>query len=310
MQVKYQSLPNVFPFWVLQSYLILPPSAWLFARLNTKTDFVFTNKYLLLYIPAGIDIIIQTAWYLYRHFTGPLPSLLEFKLWFLFAEFLPIVWMVAVLFMYGRTLLSLSGQAKDRLNLFSAIHLFKIYGLFTFLVLLTTLWIGGVLFNLQIFGYIELLLTFFLFALGYIGYFNPNFFNVPKLLKSKTAESNVAAFPNYDDQKELHRLTNLFEQEGLHTRSKLSLEELAGELKLPPRYVSYLINTYHTTNFHHFVNAYRVKEVIRKINDPAQQHKTLLALALESGFNSKSTFNQVFKSHTGQSPSEFLLLKR
>jgi AraC-like DNA-binding protein len=47
---------------------------------------------------------------------------------------------------------------------------------------------------------------------------------------------------------------------------------------------------------------------MRKMEDPAEQHKTLLALALESGFNSKSSFNQVFKSLTGQSPSEYLLL--
>jgi AraC-like DNA-binding protein len=158
--------------------------------------------------------------------------------------------------------------------------------------------------ELPIFKLLEGVLAVFLFALGYIGYFKPAFFEVPALVKEKPAEGGT--FPHYHDQQELQRLAAMFEQKAIHTRSKLSLEELAAELKLPARYVSYLINTYHQANFHYFVNSYRVKEVIRKINNPAEQHKTLLALALESGFNSKSTFNEVFKNHTGQSPSQYL----
>jgi AraC-like DNA-binding protein len=100
-----------------------------------------------------------------------------------------------------------------------------------------------------------------------------------------------------------------FVEQKLHRQPKLSLEELAGQLKLPERYVSHLINVYHHGNFHNYVNGWRVKEVIEKINDPAEQHKTLLALALEAGFNSKSSFNQIFKSHTGRTPSEVLRAK-
>jgi AraC-like DNA-binding protein len=42
------------------------------------------------------------------------------------------------------------------------------------------------------------------------------------------------------------------------------------------------------------------------MKDPQVQHKTLVALAMEAGFNSKSTFNQVFKMQTGMTPSEYL----
>jgi AraC-like DNA-binding protein len=209
----------------------------------------------------------------------------------LFAEILPIVGMLAVLFLYGCKLFVFSWHMKQ---VAAPIHLLKLYGFFTFFVLLTILWIAGVIIDLPVFSSLELIITLFLFALGYIGYFSPSFFDVPRLIQQKTAEAS--GFPHYNDQKELSRLSALFEKDNLHTRSKLSLEELAGKLKLPPRYVSYLINTYHGTNFNHYVNTYRVQ--------------TLLALALESGFSSKSTFNQVFKSHTGQSPSEYLLCKK
>ncbi|QHT70046.1 AraC family transcriptional regulator [Rhodocytophaga rosea] len=310
MQVKYHSSPDVFPFWLLQSYLMLPPSVWLFAQMTTYADFVFHRKHLLFYIPAGVDIAVQMGWYLHFRFVGHSIHLLDIKAWFLFAEILPILWMGVVLAVYAQRLLVISGQLKKEAIHVSVIHLVKIYGVFVFLLLLTILWIAAVLMYMRVFSLIELIITLFLFALGYIGYFNPAFFEVPKLLKKKTAGTEPPLFPNYNDQVELERLTHAFEQHSLHMRSKLSLEELAGELNVPSRYVSYLINRYHATNFHSFVNTYRVKEVIRKINDPAQQHKTLLALALESGFNSKSAFNQVFKTHTGQSPSEYLLVKR
>jgi AraC-like DNA-binding protein len=306
MQVQYGSSPNAFPFWVFQSYLVLPPAIWLFAQLNTTPEFVLKRNYYLLFVPACLDIFVQIAWNLWRRLTGePLPSLIEIKPWYLFAEMLPIVGMIAVLYVYGRKLFFFSRQMRE---ITAPVHLLKLYGFFTFFVLLTVLWIGGAIINLPVFSSLELILTLFLFALGYIGYFNPSFFDVPRLMHQKNAE--LASFPHYNDQRELSRLAGMFEKDGLHTRAKLSLEELAAELKLPPRYVSYLINTYHGTNFNHFVNTYRVEEVIRKISDPAESYKTLLALALESGFSSKSTFNQVFKSHTGQSPSQYLLCRK
>jgi AraC-like DNA-binding protein len=309
MQVQYGSDPGAFPFWVLESYLLLPSAVWCFAQINTKPEFIFNRRHFLLFLPAIVDMLGQISWYLRRRLTGEqLPSLMDITPWFLFAEILPIIGMVAVLGLYGRKLVSLSRQMKEISIQSVPFHLVKLYGFFIFFLLLTILWIGGVLVDLPVFTYIEFILTLFLFALGYIGYFNPSFFDVPKLIQKKVTEA--PAFPHYDDQNELTRLKDLFEQQGLHTRSKLSLEELASKLKLPPRYVSYLINTYHGTNFHHFVNSYRVQEVMRKISNPAERHKTLLALALESGFSSKSAFNQVFKSHTGQSPSNYLVLKK
>jgi len=58
-------------------------------------------------------------------------------------------------------------------------------------------------------------------------------------------------------------------------------------------------------NFNDFINEYRVIDTARKMQDPAYDHITLLGIAFESGFNSKRTFNRVFKEMTGKSPVEF-----
>ena len=68
--------------------------------------------------------------------------------------------------------------------------------------------------------------------------------------------------------------------------------------------LSRVINSGFGQNFNDYVNEYRVREAERRLRDPRFRHYTLLAVALESGFNSKSTFNRVFKKLRGATPSE------
>jgi AraC-like DNA-binding protein len=59
-------------------------------------------------------------------------------------------------------------------------------------------------------------------------------------------------------------------------------------------------------NFYNLVNDYRVEEVKRRLEDPQYKHLTILAIAYDSGFNAKSSFNTIFKEKTGSTPSEYL----
>jgi len=85
---------------------------------------------------------------------------------------------------------------------------------------------------------------------------------------------------------------------------ELTLTELAHRLRTHPALLSKVINAGCGQNFNDFVNTYRVQEARRKLADPRLAHYSLVGVALESGFNSKSTFNRVFKKLLGQAPSE------
>ncbi|WP_151089208.1 helix-turn-helix domain-containing protein [Hymenobacter baengnokdamensis] len=85
---------------------------------------------------------------------------------------------------------------------------------------------------------------------------------------------------------------------------ELTLTELAQRLRTNPNVLSKVINAGCGQNFNDFVNTYRVQEASRKLADPRFAHYSLVGVALESGFNSKSTFNRVFKKLLGQAPSE------
>ncbi|HEX8023841.1 helix-turn-helix domain-containing protein, partial [Mucilaginibacter sp.] len=86
---------------------------------------------------------------------------------------------------------------------------------------------------------------------------------------------------------------------------ELNLRSLAEKLSLYPNELSRIINTVLKKSFSDFINEYRVVEVSRKMQDPAYDHITLLGIAFESGFNSKTTFNRTFKQMTGKSPAEY-----
>jgi len=86
---------------------------------------------------------------------------------------------------------------------------------------------------------------------------------------------------------------------------ELSLTLLAEKLELTTHELSRIINTVLKKSFNDFINEYRVADVVQKMQDPAYDHITLLGIAYESGFNSQSTFNRIFKQMAGKSPLEY-----
>jgi len=85
----------------------------------------------------------------------------------------------------------------------------------------------------------------------------------------------------------------------------LTLSSLAEKLDVHPHELSRIINVALKKNFNDFINEYRVREVTRKMQDPAYDRLTLVGIAFDAGFNSKSTFNRTFRQMTGKSPAEY-----
>jgi AraC-like DNA-binding protein len=87
----------------------------------------------------------------------------------------------------------------------------------------------------------------------------------------------------------------------------LSLDQLGTQVNLPAWQISYAINHVTGQNFFSFINAYRVKEAQRKLEVVGERKLTVLEILYDVGFNSKSTFNNVFKKATGMTPTEYRL---
>lgn len=97
----------------------------------------------------------------------------------------------------------------------------------------------------------------------------------------------------------------LIENEKIYRDPNLSLESLAAKLKIKPRKISQVLNEHLHKNFYTVINHYRVEEAKKKMLSSDETDLTILDICFEVGFNSKSSFNRVFKSFTGKTPSQF-----
>jgi AraC-like DNA-binding protein len=151
----------------------------------------------------------------------------------------------------------------------------------------------------------------FIFYTGYFGIKHENIFVSISDSKDEHPEEKISAgkYKKSGIREEVaskfyKELLIIMEKEKPYLDPKLSLSDLAGKLNISTNQLSQIINQKALVNFHDFVNGYRVEEFIRQAK--TNKNFSLLALALDSGFNSKSSFNYIFKKQKGLSPSQYL----
>ncbi|WP_299533043.1 helix-turn-helix domain-containing protein [Ulvibacterium sp.] len=135
------------------------------------------------------------------------------------------------------------------------------------------------------------------------------------VLSSCPKHSIITARPNTTKSIQLTRqeteefrekLMTVMESAKLYLEPKLGLKDVAFKVGLHPNKLSWLLNEILHKNFYEFVNEYRLKDFQARAMDPKNKHLNILGLALESGFNSKSVFNDFFKKTVGRTPKDWL----
>jgi AraC-like DNA-binding protein len=149
--------------------------------------------------------------------------------------------------------------------------------------------------------------TVLLFFIGYQGLVQPEIFsdgNNPKPLKEKYKHSRLT---NQQANEYLEELLKFMQEQKPYLNSELTLKELANKISISHFFLSQIINEKLNQNFFDFVNRYRVEEAKRQLKlIKKSPHATILKIAFDSGFNSKSTFNMVFKKIVKMTPSQFM----
>jgi AraC-like DNA-binding protein len=101
-------------------------------------------------------------------------------------------------------------------------------------------------------------------------------------------------------------LESVMQEEKLFIDSELSLKQLAAHIQLHPNKLSWLLNNHFGKNFNDFINAYRLEYFKQIALKQENKNITLLGLAYDSGFNSKTVFNTFFKKETGMTPKQWV----
>jgi len=123
---------------------------------------------------------------------------------------------------------------------------------------------------------------------------------LPKEIKT------IKAGPDAEKIEEItKKITVLMEKEKVYQEPELTLQQLAEKLQLPSYQASQAINEGMKKNFYDLINGYRTEEAKRLLLNPQNKNFTILSVGFEAGFNSKTTFNTVFKKFTGLTPTEF-----
>ena len=139
---------------------------------------------------------------------------------------------------------------------------------------------------------------------------NPDFFGMEEEKPSAefqlpTAKYAGSGLVDSEKQRILQEILQHMENKKPWLEPELTVDQLATALNIRPKILSQVINETLHQNFFDFINRYRIEEAKRLLNNPPDKKITVLEVLYQVGFNSKSSFNTLFKKHTGLTPSEF-----
>lgn len=165
-------------------------------------------------------------------------------------------------------------------------------------------------------AYIYLSFTAVVFFIGFFGFQQQNIYSdVSIITKNETEAINEIAQKeryqksglNENKAKEyLNQLLQYVEKEKPYLNSKINLKDIADHLGISVNHLSQVINEQLNVSFFDFINKYRVEEFKSRLSKPESIQFTILAIAYDCGFNSKSGVNTIFKKMTGLTPSQFI----
>jgi AraC-like DNA-binding protein len=105
---------------------------------------------------------------------------------------------------------------------------------------------------------------------------------------------------------QLKSIMQIVETDRIYLDPALNLGTLATSANIPSKQISFVLNQHLGKSFNEFINEYRVKEVIARLDQADSEKFTIAGIAYDCGFNSQPTFQRAFKQVTGKTPSQYL----
>lgn len=281
------------------------PLIYFYVRSLTNSSIRFQKSDYIHFIP----VLLQAGLYLFLFF-----STYEYKNWYWHNIHYPYTYRIEFdgtflslaiyLFFSIRLLLSYQKWVQNNFSESSKIILNWLKFILTLFLLLCILWFAEMIlreFYTQYHDFTIMLMGFLTLVLAYAGISQKNLSDV---IYNKT-EAGIDKSKVEIDPEILEKIAAQMKENKAYLNPSLTLKEFSQICKIPSRTISEHINHGLNKSFHDFVNEYRVNEVISKLNSIDRSLFTLESIAYDCGFNSKATFNRIFKKFTGTSPSSY-----
>jgi len=178
-----------------------------------------------------------------------------------------------------------------------------------FLISFTIIWVANFQYMelIDSFKVISIIIVTNVFIIGFYGIRQEGIFikhmSLPegnekvKQVNNAIPSNQLAAY-----KKQLNRF---MEEEKLYLEPKLSVNDLSNKMEISRHSLSQLLNDHLEISFYDYINRHRIADFKQRVNDPKYRHLSILGIALECGFNSKSAFNMIFKKNEGMTPSAY-----
>lgn len=301
--------------WVPLTYtLALGPCFYFYIRFVSDFELNHSPKIWPHFIPVTFEVIL----FLFEVYQG-LPLGVGYYETKTFLVFDPIVSFLAILSfaVYGcfarKRIQTYHNWVKNNYSHYHRYNLNWLLRLSSIFLFFLTLWLcyflmDYLLFNYQLSFYdyypFHLILAIISIWLSFEAFLKPDIVYPDKKANSKNNNKSTSMLDKELQDKAIW-LNGQIEQNLLFLDPELSLKSLAETLGIHPNQVSKIINEGLDQTFSDCINNYRVKAVINKLKDRQYEKTTFLAIAFDCGFNSKTTFNRVFKKQIGQTPLQF-----
>lgn len=310
-------------YWLIPIGLALAPMIYFYIKSITTTSFKFRFADLKHFALAILFLFYRISIYVYDALQSGFNETQNGVLKIDLDEpvMLPILSIVDTIYMllYLAFTFQLFYNYRQKIQqYFSNTYKLELNWILSFLILFTVLFlydlsqtiISSLFFDLNYVDrwWMNLLMAIVTLYVGIKGYFT----DTTKLKKLKFSFTpNPISIPQPDkskaiSQEEIDVVKNYIEEEKPYLNSELNLSDLAEELNMTRAQLSQVINSGFGQNFNDFVNNFRINAFKDKLKEGQHKQLSLLGIAYDCGFNSKATFNRVFKKLTHTSPTEFL----
>lgn len=210
-----------------------------------------------------------------------------------------------------RLLQAYSKQEKNEVSFKQSLVSFLIFfqiSIGIFLTFWTVSYLSSLLFQYAIklvnYDTVWALISVFIFVIGYYSLKEPELFRL--YLKKEKPVSAPQRLPKDQIAYLEEKMKHLLEEEKIFLKPNLTLRDLAELLGTSTHNISWYLNTVSKSNFYDYINQYRIQEFLKKIENGEHERHTILALSIDVGFNSKSTFNKAFKEVMKDTPSNYI----
>lgn len=288
---------------------LMPALFYWFVELYINSKKRFSLKEKLLYLPFGVMLLLSLVFKGLRFSDNAEFLTVNGRNLFVdfvdvYAEFFNIILCIAVLGFCLRRIQIFQKITKDQLRRIQITWL-KV----TLIVMLIAIALWLLLTILLVFESDDLYYTLYLltsatiYFLGYAGIYKIGIER--ERLAIRDASYSVKEVVSKKNEENTNEFKALVERKQLYLDTDLSLEKVSKKLEMSKSHLSRTINKELGESFSDYINKLRVEEAKKHLNNPEFFKYTILAIGLESGFNSKSTFNKAFKKFTGKTPSQY-----